>query len=95
MLGVLVSGLAATDALATIEYNKAISHVGSQGNNLAYISFTVPPGGSCAYDNVYFDITTDKGKSFYATFLSAYLAGRKISRLDYTNTGGACFVDLV
>lgn len=87
---VLLSG----PASAISEYNKAIAHVGAQSSN-GYVTFTVPPTGSCSFGNIYLNLTTDSGKAYYALLMTAYAGGRPISRVDYTNTAGTCTIDLV
>ena len=84
----------ASPAYATTENNKTVAHVGAQGNN-GYVTFTVAPAGGCAFGNLYFDVSTESGKIYYATLLTAYSTGRPISRVDYTNTAGTCKIDLL
>ncbi len=91
---VTIAATLATPAFATIEFNKVVAHLGTQ-DSFAYVVFAVPPTGSCAYNNVYIDLTTDKGKAAYATVLTAYVAGLTVSRVDYTNTSGTCYVNLI
>lgn len=93
-LAVGIGGILSMPASATSESNKIIAHLGAQGL-VAYTIFTVPPIVSCAYDTLYVDITTDSGKSYYAILLTAYSTGRVLSRVDYTNTGGTCYINLV
>lgn len=87
-------GLLSGPASAISEYNKAIAHVGAQSSN-GYVIFVAPPTGGCSFGNVYLNITTDSGKAYYSLLLTAYAAGRSISRVDYTNTAGTCTIDLV
>ena len=63
---------------------------------MGYIIFTTPPVASCAYSNIYFDITNDTGKAYLAIAMSAYTAGKPISRIDYTKgTDGICTPSLI
>lgn len=82
-------------ALATIEYNKTIAHVGTQGNN-GYVIFSVVPTAGCNFGGIYLNLTTDGGKASYSLLLTAYASNRLISRIDYTKgPDGTCTVDLV
>jgi len=56
----------------------------------------VPPTAGCNWNNVYLNISTDTGKSYFALLMTAYVAGKPISRMDYTkDAAGTCIVDLV
>jgi hypothetical protein len=77
-----------------VESGKTIARIGAQGN-FFYVSFVEPLGQSCQWGNLY--ISADR-KSMYAALLSAKLAGRRLSRIDYTQPGGSgtmCNAELV
>jgi hypothetical protein len=93
-MAIIFCGLLGGPASAISEYNKAIAHVGAQSSN-GYVTFTVPPAGSCSFGNIYLNLTTDSGKAYYALLMTAYMGGRPVSRVDYTNTAGTCTIDLV
>lgn len=81
-------------ASATTDSNRSIAHVGAQGSS-GYITLTTATSVTCTYNNLYFDLTTDAGKSYMAIAMTAWSAGRPISRIDYTVSGGVCNVQLL
>ena|SRR5579872_1158909 len=95
----LVSGA----AIAQSDFSKSISQLGVQvqpanAPSLAYFSVNGGFTLSCAYGLVYLDITTDFGRAAYAELLAAKNAGQQLSRIDYTQSGGAnsmCTLQLV
>lgn len=91
----LAAALSPTLALAQTDYAKPIQHVGVQGN-MGYIIFTTPPSAGCLNNDVYFDVTSDAGKGYFATAMSAYMAGKPVSRIDYTKgSDGICTPSLI
>lgn len=87
-------------ALATTEYTKTINQLGVQSATPTVAYFSVLEGLtlSCQFGNIYLDITTDFGRAAYAELLAAKAEGRMLSRLDYTQPGGAgtqCNLSLV
>lgn len=84
----------ATQAEAVTENNKNISYLGVQDGNI-YVAFVESLSTTCAFNNLYVSNSTDKGKAIYATLLSACMAGKLITRIDYTVTSGTCYIDLV
>ena len=87
--------LCSSPVLAYSEGNKTILRVGSQSGN-GYVSFTVPPNEVCNWGNIYFDMSTDAGRSYYALLLSAKAAERPLSRVDYNKAAdGTCTMTLV
>jgi len=76
------------------EYDKNIAKLGVQGTAY-YVTFAEPFGQTCMYGPAY--IAADK-KGLYAHLLAAKLAGKRISRFDYSQpagNGGQCWVELV
>jgi hypothetical protein len=76
------------------ETNKTIAKLGAQGN-FFYVYFAEPMGQSCANGVLY--IPWDK-KGLYTQLLAAKLTAKRISRVDYFQTGGngtTCTVELV
>lgn len=75
-----------------MEYNKTISKIGAQGDGF-YVQFAESFGQNCIYGTGYFS-----SKGIYAQILTASLMGQKLSRVDYTQPGGAgteCYISLV
>ena len=91
---VALATLLSAPALAIAESGKTISHVGVQSGQ-AYVMFTVPPSGGCSFNDIYLDINTDAGKAYYTLLVTAYSQGKPLSRIDYHNSSGTCYVDLV
>ena len=87
--------LLASAASAATDTDRAIAHVGAQDTANGYISFTIPTSTTCPYNNLYIDLTSDAGKSYFALAMTAWATGRHISRIDYTLTGGVCHVQLL
>lgn len=84
-----------TPAMATVEYNKAIAHVGVQGS-MGYVTLSVAPSAGCNWGGVYLNVTTDGGKALLSLLLTAYASGRPLSRIDYTKAAdGTCTADLI
>lgn len=83
-------------AIAVTETNKTIDRLGVQGGN-AYFDVKESLTLTCAWGNIYLDITTDFGKAAYSNLLAAKSSGRILSRIDYSQTtaGGQCNLDLV
>jgi hypothetical protein len=44
---------------------------------------------------VYINITNDFGKAAYSNVLAAKTSGKKLSRIDFEQTNGTCYVSLV
>ena len=78
----------------TEETNQTILHVGVQGST-GYILLATPPTGGCAYNALYFDLTTDAGKAYLSTALTAHASNASISRIDYSIASGTCNVTLL
>jgi hypothetical protein len=86
----------AVPAMGATESSKMISHVGVQGGAIGYVIFAVPPTQGCAYNNIYFDVSTDTGKAYYALLLSAKSGNVPVSRIDFTkDAAGTCTANLV
>jgi hypothetical protein len=76
------------------EYNKTVARLGAQGS-IYYVGFVEPLGQNCQWGNVY--VAADR-KGLYAQLLAAKLAGKRISRIDYSQPNGngtQCNADLV
>jgi len=86
--------VAPTVARAITDENLRIKNVGVQ-ENTGYVRFETPTSVACAYGVVYFDLGTDGGRSILATVMSAHLAGKPLSRIDYALVGGNCNASLV
>ncbi len=89
-------------AFATsITPNAAITAVGVQANTAYFHFATMPP--ECvanSFSNYYIDPSKVGGEAAASRILSgvtaAYLSGRLVKRVDYTQTGtGGCFVSLI
>lgn len=73
---------------------KSIVRIGVQGQ-MSYVSFAEPLRQKCLYDIVY--IAPDR-KAMYTQLLAAKLAGKRLSRLDYSQPSGSgtvCHAELV
>lgn len=95
----LVAAIAActfapTFAHAITDENLRIKNVGVQ-ENTGYVRFETPTSTTCAYGVVYFDLSTDGGRSILATVMSAHVAGKPLSRIDYVLAAGNCNASLV
>lgn len=90
----MLPGMAVAQQNSYSEPNKTVQFVGVQGNS-GYVSFTTPMTAGCAYDNVYFDITTDAGKAELSVILTARASNRPLGRVDYTVSSGLCYVAIV
>ena len=88
--------LISASSFATTENLKSVDRLGVQGDN-AY--FTVKEGFSqnCKWGNIYLNISTHFGKAAYANILSAKASGKKLSRIDYSQSadGEQCNLSLV
>jgi hypothetical protein len=87
--------IACGSALATTDTGRFVDRLGIQGGQ-AY--FSVSPGLSvgCLFSNVYFDISTEAGRSTFAQLQAAKIFGIGLSRIDYTQvSNGQCNLDLV
>lgn len=89
-------------AFAASDFSKTINQLGVESSPTAPIAsayFNVDGGftvTSCAYGNVYVDITTDFGRGALAQLLAAKNDGRQLSRIDYTqDSSGICWLSLV
>ncbi|HEX2951679.1 MAG TPA: hypothetical protein VHV83_19255 [Armatimonadota bacterium] len=90
--GIAVTAVAQSQSVD--EYQKTVRQLGAQGDYF-YASFNEPFTLSCAYGVVY--ISSDR-KGLYVQLLAAKLAGKRISRLMYSQPNGpgtTCNVDLV
>lgn len=82
-------------AFAQSEGNKTLTAVGQQ-LNYVYIAFAEGLSLPCAYATLYIDTTTTYGKQMLAHVLAAKYAGKKISRVDYTQAAsGTCYMELI
>lgn len=101
LVGGLALAMTCSSALAQTDNSKTVNLLGVQGSGTgAQVYFSVVEGLtlSCAFNNIYVDITTDFGKGAYAQLLEAKSTGRQLSRIDYTQSGGAgseCILSLV
>jgi hypothetical protein len=78
--------------------NKTVARIGVQiGNSSAYFGVNEGLTLSCQYSLIYVDLSADAGKTAYSHLLAATLAGRKLTRIDYHNSGAGtlCSLDLV
>ena len=91
---ILSTVLLSMPASAITENGKTISHVGAQSGQ-AYVMFTAPPSGSCNFNVIYLDVSTDAGRAYYTILLTAYLQNKTLSRVDYHTSSGNCYIDLV
>lgn len=96
LITVLLIAATAADASATTDLTKTVDKLGVQGAN-AYFSTVEGLSLSCEWGDVYItDITSDFGKTAYATLLTAKATGRKLSRIDYVqNSDTTCSLQLV
>ena len=83
-------------AQAVMDNNKHIKRLGVQGNH-AYFDFVEDMSLNCKWGAIYFNISTDFGKAAYSNILAAKSAGKKLSRIDYTQAadGETCTLSLV
>lgn len=95
MLALLLATAYSASALAT-DYDKYVDRLGIQGNS-GYFSVKDTLSLSCKFDVVYVDLTNDFGKAAYASLLAAQTSGKKLSRLDYSQTvpGEMCMLTLL
>lgn len=68
-----------------VEANKTIVRLGAQAD-IYYVSVAEPLSHNCSYGNLYI---TSARKGLYTQLLAAKLSGRKLSRIDYSQPGGA------
>lgn len=88
----------AVPAQAAQEYSLTIAAVGAQSSTIGYIRFTsgaTLDTATCPWGVVYVDLTNEGGKAKLSIALTAKSAERVIRRLDYTNDGTRCWVDLL
>lgn len=95
LLAFILACLAASPAWAISESGKTIAYVGVDAGGYGYIHFTTPLTGSCAYDVVYAPSNTDVGRAQFALAMTARTSGTIISRVDYTNIGGTCYLSVI
>lgn len=87
--------LLSSAASATTDTDRVVAHVGAQDASSGYIALTTATTVPCLYNTLYFDLTTDVGRTYMALAMTAWSTGRHISRIDYTVTGGTCRVQLI
>lgn len=76
------------------EGSKTIARLGMQGTT-GYVSFVEPLRQNCLWGNIYI---APERKAMFAQLLAAKLAGKRLSRIDYSQPGGngtQCNADLV
>jgi hypothetical protein len=99
VLTVLLGGLgllsvSANSNAASYDPNQAPNAVGVQGDVTVY--FTFPSSGSCYIWYMQEGPMGVKGVSRGLSLVTAaYLSGKKIRRIDYTQSGNSCFATLV
>ena len=76
--------LAAQTTPQFTETNKGIKLLAAQGTDY-YVNFHEPFGQQCIWDVAY--IANDK-KGLYATLMAAYLSGKRVHKITYTQPGG-------
>lgn len=78
------------------EINKTVSMIGTHTPNIGFVTLSEGVHKNCVYQHLYFDISTDLGKSFHSTLLAAKHSQSKI-RIGYTppTTEGVCTLQLV
>lgn len=98
MLVALIAVFAAANAFAYTDYGKTVDQVGVDHNNWLYFSVKEGFSVTCLAGRIYGDISTQFGRAAFAQLLAAKNAGRQLSRIDYTQTGGVgsqCHLTLV
>lgn len=93
MASIAACAVVPSGAQAITDENLRIENVGVQ-ENTGYVRFETPTSTTCAYGVVYFDLSTDGGRSIFATVMSAHLAGKSLSRIDYALVEGKCNASL-
>ena len=95
-LTLLAASAAITAHAGTDDYNKTVTHVGTQQQATAY--FLVNEGWSqpCASGVMYLDLSTAAGKGMLGTLLTAKATGATIHWVNYTiGTGNICTATLI
>ena len=87
-------------AAAVTETDKLVDRLGVQGvqgGATAYFSVKEALSTTCKFDIVYFNLGDEFGKAAYASLLAAQTAGKKLSRIEYSQSapGEACTLSLV
>ncbi len=86
-------------ASAFDEYSKTVKTVATgpvaDTRFTANISLNETLQTSCKWNVIYFDITTEVGKSAYSLALSAKISGTPLSRLSYEKSGEYCFLTFI
>ena len=88
------TSIAIAQSQSVDEYQKTVRQLGAQADYF-YVSFNEPFTLNCAYGVAY--ISSDH-KGLYVQLLAAKLSGKRISRVVYSQSGGAgtsCNIDLV
>jgi hypothetical protein len=97
VVGALLFGYGAKAGATTVLPNAAITQVGQQ-TGFSYFRFANMPSECAAYP-IYVDShysSDPKAQSrVFLQISSAYLAGKNLSRVDYTLSGQACFLTLI
>lgn len=84
-----------SEAYAQIDYDKTVDRLGIQGAQ-AYFSVSEGLSLNCLYGNIYLSLSSPEGRVAYAQILSAKLAGKKLSRVDYEQSADSqCSLSLV
>jgi hypothetical protein len=96
LLAILATLAFSSSAFATEDNNMSISGVGAQNGTYAYLQFTTPPTGSCIYNSIYIDVSTDTGRAALSVALTARVANIRLARIAYTGGGGGmCYATLL
>ncbi|WP_148049865.1 hypothetical protein [Gallaecimonas pentaromativorans] len=79
----LISVLLSFPSSANEEYGKVVATVGVQTTSIGYFRIEGGFATNCSSGVMYFDTSTDFGRSALTTILSAKMAGKKLSRIVY------------
>ncbi len=95
VLGTLLAMVAGA-CHATDDYNKTLSHVGTQQPTTAYFLVNEAWSQPCASGVMYIDLTTAAGRGMLALLLEAKAAGGTIHWVNYAlGAGNLCTATLI
>lgn len=82
LLATLLFASFVANAESAQDNNKTVKRLGVSGNT-AHLDFKEGMKLTCKWGVIYFDISSDFGKTAYSTILAAKSSGNVLSRVDY------------
>ena len=98
---ICLAAIAPGFANAASDYNIQIDRLGIQGTSDSFVYYfgwmpATPLSVNCAWSVVYIDSKSASAKSMYTQLLAMKMAGKKISRLEYSVVNGdQCYASLI